>query len=162
MISNAQEFQSYFVEHDGMRHHVRCAGDGPATLIINGGPGMNSNGFEGLAAQFTATHTVYLYDDSFRQQIARRLGQARMHINAQVWRDLAAKGYDVTEKMRSFDKLVLLIQGDTDVLNSSIAQRSAEVLPNAQLVFVPRSAHYGWIENPEEYLGTVKEYLASL
>lgn len=42
--------------------HYRTFGKGTPILIINGGPGMNSNGFEQPAKKLSSSHTTILYD----------------------------------------------------------------------------------------------------
>ena len=42
--------------------HITTYGDGDPILIINGGPGMNSEGFRSLAAHFGQTHKAIIYD----------------------------------------------------------------------------------------------------
>ncbi len=48
---------------EGGNLHLRIYGNQPDTLVlINGGPGMNSNGFESVAEQISQWTTVILYD----------------------------------------------------------------------------------------------------
>jgi proline iminopeptidase len=42
--------------------YYRTFGSGKPLLIINGGPGMNSNGFEGLAAELSKKYKTIIYD----------------------------------------------------------------------------------------------------
>lgn len=58
--------QSQLSQHatssDGTSIHFRVFGEGPPLVVINGGPGVDSNGFEGLAEALAAQHTVILFD----------------------------------------------------------------------------------------------------
>lgn len=47
---------------DGTPIHYRIFGTGKPLLVINGGPGMNSNGFETLAKKLCNDRQVILYD----------------------------------------------------------------------------------------------------
>ncbi len=47
---------------DGAQLHYRIFGSGKPLLIINGGPGMNSEGFEGLAKTLSAQNLTIIYD----------------------------------------------------------------------------------------------------
>ena len=50
------------VSSGGVEIHYRVFGQGPPLVVINGGPGVDSRGFEGLAEALSTTHTVVLYD----------------------------------------------------------------------------------------------------
>ena len=54
--------QHHAVSSGGVEIHYRVFGKGPPLVVINGGPGVDSCGFEGLAEALAATHTVVLYD----------------------------------------------------------------------------------------------------
>ncbi|WP_170254585.1 alpha/beta fold hydrolase [Phaeodactylibacter luteus] len=47
---------------DGVQTYYRVYGNGAPILLINGGPGLNSQGFEGLAAALAKKYQVILYD----------------------------------------------------------------------------------------------------
>jgi|SRR6218665_1523826 len=52
----------YAINNDRTKTYYRVYGSGNPLLIINGGPGMNSNGFEKLAQKLSVTNQVILYD----------------------------------------------------------------------------------------------------
>ncbi|MEP0004888.1 MAG: alpha/beta hydrolase [Balneola sp.] len=54
--------QSQFIEENGGIIHFRVFGDGTPVLIINGGPGMNSDGFSGLAEILGESYKAIIYD----------------------------------------------------------------------------------------------------
>ncbi|MFV8837840.1 alpha/beta fold hydrolase [Salinimicrobium soli] len=54
--------ESHFIEADGHTVHFRLFGMGEPLLIINGGPGMSSNGFENLAKDLAKDRQTILYD----------------------------------------------------------------------------------------------------
>lgn len=59
----AQSFMGYAVKNGDVSLYVKVFGDkGNPIVIINGGPGMNSNGFNALADSLAIDHVVYLYD----------------------------------------------------------------------------------------------------
>ncbi|HMI07546.1 MAG TPA: alpha/beta fold hydrolase, partial [Flavobacterium sp.] len=60
-FSNAQA-DGYAKSTDGTLIYYRIFGEGKPMLVINGGPGMNSNGFEALAGKLAPHNTVILYD----------------------------------------------------------------------------------------------------
>lgn len=52
----------YSINVDGSKTYYRIFGNGSPILIINGGPGMNSNGFETLAKDLAVKNQTILYD----------------------------------------------------------------------------------------------------
>lgn len=282
---SAQSFTSEFVENDGIKHHIRIAGEGTPILLINGGPGMNCNGFEYIGSILAQNHTVILYDqrgtglsvsedldssqlnmdamvedieairehlgydewilmgqsfggvlsyhyavkypnrimamiqsssggmdlsvrdkilvnerltsdqrdslawfqermsteddryaekyrmylgcayvynDEFAPVIGKRLAEANQEVNRLIWADLERIEFDVKEEMLTFQPPVLIIQGEYDMIDISIAEIAHEILPDSKLVIVPNSGHYGWLDNPEVYLSAIDTFLGSL
>jgi proline iminopeptidase len=54
--------ESQFIEQSGNTIHYKIFGEGNPVLIINGGPGMNSNGFAGLASILGKKYKAIIYD----------------------------------------------------------------------------------------------------
>lgn len=59
-VLNAQTEQN--IKLNGNTIHITTFGNGEPILIINGGPGMNSKGFEPLAKELSKTHKTIIYD----------------------------------------------------------------------------------------------------
>jgi proline iminopeptidase len=57
---NAQE--EGFIDNGDSKIHYRIFGKGKPLLIINGGPGMNSDGFAGLASSLSPNNRAIIYD----------------------------------------------------------------------------------------------------
>ncbi|MBE2207828.1 MAG: alpha/beta hydrolase [Saprospiraceae bacterium] len=73
---NAQT-ESGFAPSGEVQVHYKTSGTGRPVLIINGGPGMNSNGFEALAQKLSGQYRAILFDQ-------RGTGQTRVPaINAE-------------------------------------------------------------------------------
>jgi proline iminopeptidase len=54
--------QDGFAESNGVKIYYRIFGTGTPILIINGGPGLNSDGFVELAKTLSAHHQTIIYD----------------------------------------------------------------------------------------------------
>jgi proline iminopeptidase len=54
--------EGYSTNTDLSKTHYRTFGSGKPLLVINGGPGMNSNGFETLARKLAENRMVIIYD----------------------------------------------------------------------------------------------------
>ncbi|MBK6265228.1 alpha/beta fold hydrolase [Marivirga sp. S37H4] len=54
--------QGYTIEANGAKLHYKIFGKGEPLLIINGGPGMNSNGFAEMAKNLAENYQTIIYD----------------------------------------------------------------------------------------------------
>ena len=61
-FSGYSQTEGYAVSTDNTPVHYKVFGNGEPLLIINGGPGMNCNGFEGLAVKLSSTNKTIIYD----------------------------------------------------------------------------------------------------
>ncbi len=103
--------------------------------------------------------TAYVYDDAYAPRIAERLGQGNPEINQLIWQDLHRIGYDVQAAARTFEKPVLIIQGEQDVISLQIAEKAHEAYPNSRLEILPECGYYGWLDQPERYFGALADFM---
>src|ERR1043166_5503116 len=61
LVIRAQN-SGFAISSDSCKIYYRTFGKGKPLLIINGGPGMNSDGFEDLAKQLSAGYQTIIYD----------------------------------------------------------------------------------------------------
>jgi proline iminopeptidase len=104
---------------------------------------------------------AYLYNKKNVPVIARRLTQSNSQINGLVWDDMNRIKFDCAEKLATFNKPVLIIQGKQDVLDASIAQKAHDVFKNSNLVMLDNCAHYGWLDRPEMYFDVLNKFINS-
>ena len=71
--------------------------------------------------------------------------------------DLARRGSGTS--WAAFHRPALIIQGAQDVMDPGIAQRAHALLPESELVILDQSGHYGWLDQPEQWLSTVNAFL---
>jgi len=105
---------------------------------------------------------AYVFNREFIPLIAERLTQGNSKINNLVWDDMRKIKFDCTNKLRTFDKPVLIIQGQHDIIEEKTANKAHEVFKKSTVVLLDHSVHYGWLDNKEGYLSAVKKFLASL
>ena len=105
---------------------------------------------------------AYLYDTTYITSIAHRMTQANMQINQLVYQNMRNIKFDCSNKLKNFDSPVLIIQGEEDIIPKQIAEKSHMVYKNSELVYIPKCAHYGWLEQPEIYFNTINGFLSSL
>jgi proline iminopeptidase len=94
---------------------------------------------------------AYLYDKQHVPVIAERLTQSNLTVNQLVWEDLRKQLFDCSEKLKTFDKPVLIIQGKQDIIKTETAEKAHKILKKSKLVLLDHCAHYGWLDNEVEY-----------
>lgn len=105
---------------------------------------------------------AYVYNRKYAPIIAERLTQGNRQINSLIWQNMQAINFDCTEAFKKFKRPVLIIQGKQDVMGDTIAKETHELLKNSILVFMEDCAHYGWLEQPEEFFNSINLFLDEL
>ncbi|MEP2772162.1 MAG: alpha/beta fold hydrolase [Fulvivirga sp.] len=112
-----------------------------------------------MRAKYLAPAYLYYDSDKHISKIAERLTQVNMDINQLVFSNMQVINFDCSTALKSFEKPTLIIQGVNDVLGIEIAKNTHEILPNSKLVLIDQCAHYGWLDQPEEFFSSLAEFL---
>ncbi|OXA99470.1 alpha/beta fold hydrolase [Flavobacterium pectinovorum] len=128
--------EGYAVNADGTKTFYKTFGKGEPLLIINGGPGMNSNGFEDMAKTLGENQQTIIYDQrgtgksklskldskSISMKImADDVESLRKHLKIKKWNILGHSfggmlgSYYATVYPNSIDKLILSSSGGVDL-----------------------------------------------
>ncbi|MBK9985166.1 MAG: alpha/beta fold hydrolase [Saprospiraceae bacterium] len=102
---------------------------------------------------------AYLQDRKYIPVLALRLTQGNGDINGLIWTDLQRINYDCTEKLKSFDRPVLIIQGKQDIIDADTGERAHKVLKNSRFVLMDHCGHYGWLDNEEVYFKEINSFM---
>ncbi len=105
----------------------------------------------------------YVFDQELKDQVYRGLAfSTRFYpkVHSMVWRDMQRNRFDLSGKMKRFNKPVLIIQGDNDVIDPKVGRASHAIFPNSKLVILKDCAHFGWLESPEVYFGQILTFLS--
>lgn len=105
---------------------------------------------------------AYIVDTSYLDVVSVRLTQGDLELNSQIWQNMRTINFDCTQSLKSFKAPVLILQGDQDVLDVSVAKHAHKTLPNSRLVMLNHCAHYGWLDNSEQYYGEIQRLLNEL
>lgn len=133
---NATKTEGTAYGSDSTPIHYKTIGKGAPLLIINGGPGMNSNGFEHLAEQLSENNFAILYDQRGTgksvlkildtttitiQLMIEDMEQLRKHLKIDKWSILGhsfggmlASQY-ATQYPQHIEKLILSSSGGIDL-----------------------------------------------
>ncbi len=72
------------------------------------------------------------------------------------------KGFDLTSKLHNITVPVLLLCGKYDEATPETTQYYASLFPHAQIKVFKKSAHAAYLEEKENYIKTVKDFLKSV
>lgn len=121
---------------DASQTYYRIYGSGVPLLVINGGPGMNSNGFEALAQKLSKYNRVIIYDQRgtgkstvekidaktvSMRLMAEDIESLRKHLKIEKWHVLGHSfggmlaSFYATQFPESIDRLILSASGGIDL-----------------------------------------------
>ncbi|MGH2665467.1 alpha/beta fold hydrolase [Flavobacterium sp.] len=121
---------------DNTQTYFRTFGNGSPILIINGGPGMNSNGFEAMTKVIGQKHTAIIYDQRgtgkstlkvldastvTMKHMVEDIESLRKHLKIKKWSVLGQSfggmlaSYYATLHPEHIDKLILSSSGGIDL-----------------------------------------------
>jgi proline iminopeptidase len=104
---------------------------------------------------------AYVYDRKFIPLIAERLTQGNSTLNTLLWTDMQNMHFDCKAKLKSFQKPVLIIQGKQDIISGEIGNIALKTFPNAKLILLDKSKHYGWLDAEGKFFGEIEAFLKS-
>ena len=128
--------EGYAKNNDSSLTYYKTFGKGEPLLIINGGPGMNSNGFESMAKTLSKNQKTIIYDQRgtgksklaklnantiSMQLMADDIESLRKHLKVEKWNILGHSfggmlaSYYATVYPNSIDKLILSSSGGVDL-----------------------------------------------
>lgn len=128
--------EGYAINTDGSKTFYKTFGKGEPLLIINGGPGMNSNGFEDMAKTLGENQQTIIYDQRGTGKsklsklntktismkiMADDIESLRKHLKIKKWNILGhsfggmLSSYYATVYPNSIDKLILSSSGGVDL-----------------------------------------------
>ena len=102
---------------------------------------------------------AYLFDKKHIPILADRLTQGNNVINGLIWADLQKIKYDCSEKLKTFEQPVLIIQGKQDIIKVETAEKAQKVLENSKIILIDNCGHYGWLDNAEVYFREIHTFL---
>lgn len=108
-------------------------------------------------AEFVAN--AYVFHKDYAKRIAGRLLEMNWNVNSLVIQDLVNIHYDYKNKFINSKIPVLVIQGKNDIIKVETAQEIKDSFGNAKIKLLKNCGHYGWLDDPTEYFGSIKTFL---
>lgn len=115
--------------------------------------------FKARLGRGRALAPAYVVNPRYYPTIAKRLTEGNRTINALVWQDLNRMHFDCAQKLKTFKKPVLIIQGKQDIVPEKLAEKAHSVFENSKVVLLENSSHYGWLDAERAYFAEIKEFL---
>lgn len=119
--------------------------------------GDNSVNTRNSRTKFLAN--AYVYDKSKAPIIANRLTQTNFEINQLVFEDLRKINYECSKSFQNFKPKVLVLQGKNDIISVKTAEEIAAAFSNSKLVLMDNCGHYGWLDAPDIYFTSIRNFL---
>jgi proline iminopeptidase len=107
-----------------------------------------------------ALANAYVYDKKYAPLIAERLTHSNLRVNDLVWQDMQKSNFNCAQKLSTFTRPVLIIQGKEDIIEERISQKANRILKNSKLVILDHCVHYGWLDNRDAYLSEVEKFIS--
>lgn len=104
---------------------------------------------------------AYIYTNTHRATIAKRLTQGNSTINQLVWQNMRQINFDCSSALKKVDLPVLIIHGKQDVVDLSVPKLAHTVFKNSTLVILDKCVHYGWLDQPEAYFTTIDDFFTT-
>lgn len=121
----------------------------------------------GVSADKVALETAraltpaYFYDRTKGLSFARAMtdGSLDAESSAMLFADLE-KNYDVRAGLRMMERPTLIIHGHQDPMGDKTAEDLRALIKSSSLMYLDKSGHFPWIEQPEAFRAAIATFLA--
>ena len=76
-----------------------------------------------------------------------------------IWKDIEKNNLDISKVESKYKGPVLIVQGRQDPLGEAIPLGLKNYYNHSELIFIEKAGHYSWIEQPEDVLNAISNYL---
>jgi proline iminopeptidase len=117
-----------------------------------------------LVERIRARMPGYFYDRKKSLIVSQAMKDADFNfaMGQWIWRDIQKRNLDLTEIESRFKKPVLILHGRQDPVGESVPQTLSRYYKNSKLIFIEKSGHYSWVEQPEKIFSAIENFLSSL
>lgn len=109
------------------------------------------------------TISAFLFHKQLADSVMAKIdaNTANMQVSNLVFQNLIATQYDLKPVLHKIKAPTLIIQGRQDALGQENPIVISNLIPRAKLIFVEKSAHLMWMDQPKTYFQSIKEFLNS-
>jgi proline iminopeptidase len=103
----------------------------------------------------------YFFDRKKAMAFATELKDGVLHndVNELLFADLV-KHYDLRPGLRKLDRPVLIVEGHQDPMGDKTAEDIHALIAGSTLIYINKSGHFPWIEQPDDFRRAITEFLA--
>jgi proline iminopeptidase len=136
------------------------AADSLAIALIMESPAFENGEIRAYESLFRALFANQFYDRSYSDSLIIGFqptflrGSNKLKYLA---KDISA--FDIHSQLETMEVPTLLIYGSHDPLSGNSAQAYARYIPNVQLVIIPHSGHFPFVEQKESFFKAVEKFL---
>jgi proline iminopeptidase len=76
-----------------------------------------------------------------------------------IWMDIEKNYLKMGDTKSNFEKPVLIIQGRQDPIGENAAIKISNYYKRSKVVYIERSGHYLWVEQPDNVLTSITSFL---
>ncbi len=136
---------------------ARLTGERRETLARLDPTALHADDIETHAAYTSALYPAWFADRDFASIFSSP--KANSSTGAAVASRLRREGYDWTDRVSTILAPTLVLHGDHDLLDVSVAETIAALIQNSELSIIPHSGHMPFWEAPEEFFTRVEKFL---
>ena len=136
----------------------RLSGEKRAILERLDPDALHRDDIETHAAYASALYPAWFADREFGAIFSSP--KANSPTGAAVAARLRREGYDWTDRISSIETPTLIVHGDNDLLDVSVAEGIHRLIRNSEIVVIEHAGHMPFWEAPEQFFGTVEIFLA--
>jgi proline iminopeptidase len=102
----------------------------------------------------------YFFDREKALAFAAQLKEGALHsdVGSLLFADLS-KQYDLRHGLGMVHRPVLIVQGHQDPIGDKTAEDIHALIPGSTLVYINKSGHFPWIEQPDEFRRSIAAFL---
>ena len=135
----------------------RLSGEKRDTLERLDPDALHRDDIETHAAYASALYPAWFADREFGAIFSSP--KANSPTGAAVAARLRREGYDWTDRISSIETPTLIVHGDNDLLDVSVAEGIHRLIRNSELVVIEHAGHMPFWEAPEQFFGALEIFL---
>jgi len=135
----------------------RLSGEKRAILERLDPDALHRDDIETHAAYASALYPAWFADREFGAIFSSP--KANSPTGAAVAARLRREGYDWTDRISSIETPTLIVHGDNDLLDVSVAEGIHRLIRNSEIVVIEHAGHMPFWEAPEQFFGALEIFL---
>lgn len=122
----------------------------------------SQNPHHAITEMIRAKMPGYFYDRKKSLIVSQTMKDSdfNFEVGQWIWKDIYERKLDLSGFNSDFSKPVLIIHGRQDPLGESVPQSLHNYYKQSKLRIIEKCGHYSWIEQPENVLNAIADFLS--